>query len=470
MNKRYHFIGIGGIGMGGLASLLMDKGCTVSGSDLRSNEMTERLKNRGANIAFGHDRKNVGDADFVVYSSAVPQDNSELLEAAKRKIPILQRAKLLAQLMEGYTGITIAGAHGKTTTSSMIAHLLVEAEFFPTTAVGGIIMGACPHAHIGRGEFFVAEVDESDGSFLHFSPQYSVITNIDFEHVDFYGDWDKILGAYAGFIAKTADHGVLFVYGEDKRLMELVQRSGKAFKSYGFSADFDINAQDIVFDGMGTRFDCFVGGNKLGQVVLKVPGNHNVANALACIAVGLSLGIEFEVICASLSSFQGVQRRFQVKGKTDDIWVIDDYAHHPTEISTTIETAQMFKRSLRKAASAKPGRLITVFQPHRYTRVKWLLKEFAQSFYHSDYIIITDIYAASEQPIEGVTGQRLGDAISNNSKVPIKYLPKSEIVDHLLSIARPNDVVITLGAGDITRIADEFAEALKNKPTAVERA
>jgi len=468
MSKKYHFIGIGGIGMGGLASLLMDKGYEVSGSDLRANEMTERLKNRGAEIAIGHSRKNVGKADHVVFSSAIPSDNPELQEAQKRKIPALQRAKLLAELMDGYVGITVAGAHGKTTTSSMIAHLLVEADLYPTTAIGGIVIGSCPHAHIGRGEFFVAEVDESDGSFLHFNPNYSVITNIDFEHVDYYGNWEKILDTFAQFIGKTSEEGCILAYGEDERLMALVKESGKTFKTYGFSPDHNICSQNIIFDGMKTRFNCFVDGKDLGQVTLNVPGNHNVANALACIGIGLSLGIDFELICASLNSYEGVQRRFQLKERVDDVWVIDDYAHHPTEISTTIETAQLFKRSIRKPDDAKNSRLITVFQPHRFTRVEGLFKEFARSFFHSDYVIITDIYAASEQPIEGITSQRLGEEINSSGNIPVKYLPKEKIIDYLLDFVKPNDVVLTLGAGDITRISDGFTEALKSQSTVID--
>jgi len=377
--------------MSALASLLLDKGCQVSGSDLRTNQITERLKKQGVDIALGHLPKNVKNVDHVIYSSAIKEDNPEFIEAKKRKIPVMQRAQLLAELMNGHTAITVAGAHGKTTTSSMIAHLLGKANFNPTTAVGGIVQGAGSHAQLGGGKYFVTEVDESDGSFLYFSPQYSVITNIDFEHVDHYKNWQSILDAYREFIERTIDGGVILAYGDDEQLLNLLKSSQVPYKTYGFLPHNNITATDITFDQFLAQFHCIVDGRDLGEVHLNVPGRHNVANALACISLGLNLSIDFDCIRESLNEYKGVQRRFQLKDKVNDIWVIDDYAHHPTEIRTILETAQLFKQAL----PSEDSELITIVQPHRYSRVEAPFDGFAESLIHSDQMIITDIYAAS---------------------------------------------------------------------------
>ena len=455
--------------MGALAALSLDKGYHVSGSDLRSNHITERLRLRGADIFAGHTGVNIGEADCVVFSSAISDDNPELVEAGKKQIPILRRAKFLAELMEGYIGITVAGAHGKTTTSSMAANLLEKAGLRPTTAIGGIVNGARSHAVLGEGKYFVAEVDESDGSFLCFRPHYSIITNIDLEHVDYYHDWQNILGAYREFIGKTRDGGIILAYGDDEPLSNVLKESGRTFKTYGFSTENNISATNIKFDRFDSRFNCVVDGKDRGQVLLKVPGRHNIANALACVSLGLSLSIDFDTIRESLKGYEGVQRRFQLKEKIDDVWIIDDYAHHPTEIKATLETAQLFKQSVQdRTAGRETNGLITVFQPHRYSRVKGLLEEFAQSLVYSDQLIITDIYAAGEAPIEGITAGKLCERIRAITDRPVCYIPKEEITDYLLTIVRPQDLVLTLGAGDITRIADDFTEALKRRSAAAE--
>lgn len=465
MSKHYHFIGIGGIGMGALAALSLDKGYHVSGSDLNSNQMTKRLKARGANIALGHSEENVGGADCVVFSSAICEDNPELVEARRKGIPIVQRAKLLAELMEGYIGITVAGAHGKTTTTSMIAHLLDHANLEPTTAIGGIVNGGRSHAELGEGDYFVTEVDESDGSFLNFTPRYSIITNIDLEHVDYYQNWKNVLDAYRTFIGNTEQDGILLVYGDDEPLMSLMKKSGRAFMTYGFTGSNNVSAANIKFDQFQSTFNCIVDGKDLGEVSLQVPGKHNIANALACISLGRNLLISFDTIRESLNNYKGVQRRFQLKAKVDDIWIIDDYAHHPTEIRATLKTALVFKQSLCDKADndGTSGRLITVFQPHRYTRVNGLMAEFAQSLVFSNHLIVTDIYAASERPIEGVTAEKLCEHIQAMTEKPVCYVPKKEVTDYLLTVVKPQDLILTLGAGDITRIADELAEALKKR-------
>ena len=451
--------------MSALASLVLDKGCHVSGSDLRSNQVTERLKKQGADIALGHSPKNVKDANCVIYSSAIEEDNPEFIEAKKRKIPVMQRAQLLAELMNDHKAITVAGAHGKTTTSSMIAHLLIKANFNPTTAVGGIVHGASSHAQLGGGEYFVTEVDESDGSFLYFSPKYSVITNIDFEHVDYYKNWQSILDAYKEFIERTVEGGIILAYGDDEQLLNLLKSSQASYKTYGFLPHNNVIATDITFDQFQSHFLCIVDGRGLGEVHLNIPGRHNVANALACISLGLNLSIDFDCICESLKEYEGVQRRFQLKGKVNDVWVIDDYAHHPTEIRTILETAQLFKKSLL----IEDSQLITIVQPHRYSRVHALLDGFAESLIHSDQMIITDIYAASEKPIEGITAQHLCKKVCALTNKPVCYLPKEKIVDYLMAIATPHDVVLTLGAGDITHVGDDFVKALREKFAAVEK-
>ncbi len=451
MKKHYHFIGIGGIGMGALASLVMAQGHHASGSDLKDSAMTQRLKEEGAKIFIGHDARNVEDADFVIFSSAVDENNPELKTATARNIPILRRAQLLSQLMQGHIGITVAGAHGKTTTTSMISNLLINAGLQPTTAVGGIINGTTNNARLGAGRHFVAEVDESDGSFLYFSPQYSVITNIDFEHLDYYHNWENIIKAYREFIWKTTVDGVVIGFGDDERLMALLKASKRNFETYGFTKDHAVHALNIQFDHFSSRFDCIVHGKNMGPVVLNVPGQHNIANAMACISLGLKLNIDFNVIVQNLREYKGVNRRFQTIGTVDEVLVIDDYGHHPTEILATLSAAQKVKKN----------RLVVAFQPHRYTRLKSLLKEFAQSLTQCDYLIVTDVYAASEKPIEGITGARLSEEVQKISTKPVVYLEKDKIMEHLLKIVKPGDLVMTLGAGDITKISYELVEALK---------
>ncbi len=449
--------------MGALAALSLDKGYRVSGSDVRNNQVIECLRARGADIFPGHASGNIEGADYVVFSSAISNDNPELIEAQKKQIPTMQRAKFLAELMQGYTGITVAGSHGKTTTASMIAHLLVYAGLQPTTAIGGIVVDTHSHAKLREGEYFVTEVDESDGSFLHFAPHYSVITNIDLEHIDYYHDWPNILRTYKEFIAKTVDGGIMVVYGDDERLLKLLKESGQTFKTYGFSEGNDVYAVNISFDRFESRFDVFVDGENLGTITLKVPGRHNVANALACVSLGLSLSISFDTIRDSFNEYRGVQRRFQLKGQVNGVWIIDDYAHHPTEIKTTLESAQLFKRSLyEELKEGEVNKVVAIFQPHRYSRIQGLFEDFAASLSHSDYLIVTDIYAASEQPIEGVTAQKLCEQIRLLTNKPVHYFPKEEIVDHVLSIVKPQDMVITLGAGDITRVAEDLVAALKS--------
>lgn len=459
MSQTHFFIGIGGIGMGTLASLLLSKGgYQVSGSDLRSNAMTESLKSCGATIFNAHHQDNIKDAQVIIYSTAISADNPELVAAKAQGKTLYRRAEFLAHLMQGYNAITVAGAHGKTTTSSMISQLLMDAGLEPTVALGGVIKETTMSSRVGRGSYFVAEVDESDGTFLNFHPTYSIVTNIDFEHIDFYKNWETILSAYRQFIDQTDPQGTLIAYGEDKKLIGLLLESDHAYLSYGFSASNDVIAQNIQHTDTGTKFDCRIKGKILGEVTLNVPGAFNIANALATITLGWLLGIDFSVMVAMFKKFKGVNRRFHYKGTVDGVSVIDDYAHHPTEIQGTLQAAR----------DLNPARLITIFQPHRYSRLQALMKDFANSLLLSDYIIITDVYASSESAIEGIDAQALMKQIVDVSAVPVMYLPKTEIVSHVSDIVQSGDFVLTLGAGDVTVLSDELVEQLKIKSRPVE--
>lgn len=451
--KHFHFIGIGGLGMGNLASLMLAQGNKVSGSDVKESRLTSHLRSRGASIHIGHRAKNIDRPDCVVYSSAIQRDNPEMKEARRKKIMIQKRAQLLARLVNAQIGITVAGAHGKTTTSAMIAQLLLNAGFDPTTMVGGMMKESFDHAHLGSGKYFVAEVDESDGSFLFFKPAFSVVTNVDYEHLDFYKNWENILKAYRRFIRQTKKGGCVFACGEDQRLRKLLSKEKKDFIRYGKAPNNDIRAGNIVLNGYSSSFDCFFKRKKLGAIQLNVPGEHNVLNALACVAVGSKLGIDFAVIQKSLKAFGGVERRFQLKADIRDILVIDDYGHHPTEILSTLKTARSFGKK----------RLIAIFQPHRYSRTKYLWKEFAKSLSLSDYLILTDIYAAGEKPIKGITTEELFQEMKTAKKMKVVYLKKENIPAHLLDMVRPGDLVVFLGAGDITHIGEGFVEKLKKK-------
>ncbi len=455
---KYHFIGIGGIGVGTLASLMIDKGHQVSGSDLKDSAMTAKLRDKGAVVTLGHHAQNVGDADYVVYSSAVSEQNPELIIAKERSIPILRRAQLLAQIMDNHVGITVAGAHGKTTTTSMVSHLLLDAGLNPTTAVGGILNGESYNANLGGGKYFVAEVDESDGSFLYFSPQYSIVTNIDFEHLDFYHTWDNIVKAYEQFVARTQPEGMLIGCGDDTRLKEMLIKGQRKYLTYGFSPVNDLHTESMNFVNNAEcfwEFDCIFKNQKLPRFQLTIPGQHNILNAMACITLGLQLGIDHQVIQKSIKSFAGVKRRFQRKGTISEVTVVDDYGHHPTEIVATLKAAH----------SVKKNRLVTVFQPHRFSRTKFLMEDFVSALSQTDVLILTDIYAASEEPIVGITSEVLLQKIHQHGHREAVYLKKDDIAAHLLKIVRPGDLVLTLGAGDIYRCGEELLKELEQQPT-----
>ncbi len=450
--RKYHFIGVGGMGMGNLALLMLAKGYQVGGSDEKESELTRQLKARGAKIFIGHDLRNIDGADCVVYSSAITPRNPEMFEAVRLHMPILKRAELLAQLVNREVGVTVAGAHGKTTTSSMASLLLINAGMKPTTAVGGVILQGY-NANLGIGRHIVAEVDESDGSFLYFSPHFSIITNIDREHLDYYKTMDNVLAAYTKFVERTVPGGVVIACGDNKDLRAIVENGGRRYVTYGFADNNEWVATNIQTDANGSSYDCFYQQRFVGRFGLTVPGKHNILNSLAVVVLGFELKIEMPVIGETLRTFQGVQRRFERKGEVGGVLVVDDYGHHPTEIAATLQAARTLGRK----------RLLVIFQPHRYTRTQLLMNEFAACFPLADYLALTDIYPASEKPIEGVTTEILLEKIRAQRFQELVYLRKEEIVAHVLSLVQPGDLVLTLGAGDITAVSDQLVSALEGR-------
>ncbi|MDD5465889.1 MAG: UDP-N-acetylmuramate--L-alanine ligase [Candidatus Omnitrophica bacterium] len=452
MKKYYHFIGIGGIGMSGIARLMLKSGFKVSGSDLKENHITDELKGLGAKISIGHNASNITGQDVLVYSSAIGADNPEILRAKALGMPLIKRAEALAGLMQGKTAITVAGSHGKTTTTSLVSYMLLEAGLNPTVAIGGILNNIDTNACLGDGDFFVAEADESDGSFLNYAPKYSIITNIDREHLDYYHNFDNELEAFNSFIGRTQKGGCVFTCSDDPNLLNMMSIYKGRHLSFGLNSNADINARNISFSGLVSDFDCYFKHKFVCRFHLALGGKHNISNSLAVIGLGMELGIDLDCIRRTLEGYKGAGRRLEIKFKSDKYLVIDDYAHHPSEIKAT----------LAAIANLKAGRLIVIFQPHRYTRTQLLLDDFAKSFDQSDYLIITDIYAASEEPIEGVAARKLMEKIKEHAKdKEVLYLPKEDILEHVLGIICENDLVITLGAGDIVKVSDALAEKLK---------
>ncbi len=451
--RKIHFIGIGGSGMNGIAEVLLNMGYEVTGSDLSESDVTRRLKSLGAAIYIGHREENVFDSQCVVYSSAVKKDNPEVKEASSRQIPIIPRAEMLAELMRMKYGIAIAGTHGKTTTTSMVSMILASANMDPTIVTGGKLNSLGANAKLGGGDFLVAEADESDGSFLKLSPTIAVVTNIDREHMDHYADMDEVKAAFLNFMNKVPFYGCAIICLDHPVIQSLVPKISRRFISYGLSSQADTNARQIVHKGMQTSFEAWSNKEKLGAVTLNLPGVHNVYNSLAAITVGRELGIGFKEIKAGLEGFTGVERRFHVRGTANGITVIDDYGHHPEEI----------KAVLRAAKKGWTNRLVVVFQPHRYSRTKDLFHEFLSAFNDADKLIITDIYAAGEEKIEGVTGEALYGGIKGYGHKDVVYSPLGKVPSCLEEITEPGDMVITLGAGDVWKSGLAFLENLKKR-------
>ena len=460
MFKKYqhiHFVGIGGIGMSGIAEVLLNLGYHVSGSDVRCSPITDRLERLGASIYEGHKTANVEGAQVVVTSTAVRSDNPEVIEAVRKQIPVIPRAEMLAELMRLKYGIAIAGSHGKTTTTSMVATVLDRAGVDPTIVVGGRVNTLGSNAKLGRGDFMVVEADESDKSFLKLSPTIAVVTNIDLEHLDFYKDLEEIRSYFVQFVNKVPFYGSVIICLDDRNVQLIIPQITRRVITYGMRAYAEISASDVQIsrESFGSSFVVRRKDHELGRIKLNVPGEHNVCNALAAVAVGLELEIDFSIIAEGLESFRGTERRFQIKGQTGGdrgIMVVDDYGHHPTEIKATLAAAKMSGR-----------RLVVLFQPHRYTRTAALHEEFARSFYDANVVLITDIYAAGEDPIPDVNSQALAEEIEKFGHRNVRYIGGIELgKEALIEAVQPGDLVMTLGAGNVWRAGEDFLEAIIN--------
>ena len=448
--KHVHFVGIGGIGMSGIAEVLLNLGYRVSGSDLRSTPITESLAARGASIFTTHAAGNVDGAHVVVTSSAVQRDNPEILEAMHRKIPVIPRAEMLAELARLKYSIAVAGTHGKTTTTSMIATILDRAGFDPTIVVGGLLNTIGSNARLGKGEYFVLEADESDRSFLLLSPAIAVVTNIEADHLDNYKDLEDIQSTFLSFINKVPFYGVAILCLDDPAVQSLIPQIKRRFVTFGKAAQADVSIVDCVNENLGSVFTLRYNGASLQKIRLQVPGDHNVLNAAAAFAAARDMGVEPAIIAAALQDFQGVARRFQIK-RNDGVTVVDDYAHHPTEIRATLSAAK----------SGNFRRIFAVFQPHRYTRTMHLFDDFARAFNLADAVLILDIYPAGESPIEGITTPALIEKIRSFGHKNAMYAPDNEMIEsYITANVRQGDAVIVMGAGSVTRLSDVLAQKI----------
>jgi UDP-N-acetylmuramate--alanine ligase len=450
--KHIYFVGIGGAGMSGIAEVLLNLGYRVSGSDLKLSETTERLQKRGATVYQGHHEQHVTDVDVVVTSSAVKTGNPEVIAARSRAIPVIPRAEMLAELMRLKYGIAVAGAHGKTTTTSLIGTVLDRGGISPTVVIGGKLNTINTNTILGSGDFMVVEADESDGSFLKLSPTIAVVTNIDPEHLDHYGSVDEIKRAFITFTNKIPFYGLTILCLDNQHVQDLIPRLEKRYLTYGLTPQADLQACDISARGLSMNFTVLRHREELGTIELPIPGVHNVLNALAAIATAMEIKLPFPIIQEALKTFGGVQRRFQLKGTFNGINLIDDYGHHPTEIQAT----------LRAAKAIWKGRLVVLFQPHRYTRTRDLYREFLSAFNQADLLLLTDIYPAGEDPLPGVTSEVLFRGIRERGHKNVLYVPRrEETADKLISLLKPGDTVITLGAGDIWQLGEELMRKLQ---------
>jgi UDP-N-acetylmuramate--alanine ligase len=448
--KKYHihFVGIGGIGMSGIAELLLNLGYRVSGSDVKSSDITDRLKTMGGTIFKGHAAENIKGADVVVVSSAIDPENPEVQSAGQASIPVIPRAEMLAELMRLKYSIAIAGAHGKTSTTSIVASVLAEGGLDPTVVIGGKLKSIGSNAVLGEGDFIVAEADESDGSFLKYSPTIAVVTNIDNEHLDFYADLDAIKTVFLNFLDRIPFYGLAVLCLDNEPIQDLIPQMKKRYTTYGMTSQADFQIRDVESGQQRSRFDIYHHGNKMGVINLNLPGIHNVYNATASIAVGVELNIAFDQIKKALETVEGVQRRLEIKGESNGITVIDDYGHHPTEVKVTLETIEENWQNRRK---------VVVFQPHRYSRTRALFDEFSRAFYQSDVLVVLPIYAASEKKIKGVNSQKLCEEIKAHGHKEVIFADGFKAaLSHLKQTLQPGDVLLTLGAGDVWKVGDMF--------------
>jgi UDP-N-acetylmuramate--alanine ligase len=447
-----HFVGIGGIGMSGIAEVLHNLGYEVTGSDIRESETTTRLRNLGIKIFIGHNEENINDAHVVVTSSAVSTTNPEVSAARDRGLPVIPRAEMLAELGRLKYGILIAGAHGKTTTTSLIATLLGEGGLDPTVVIGGKLKAMGSNARLGQDEFLVAEADESDGSFLKLSPTIAIITNIDREHMDYFRDIDHLKEAFLSFINKTPFYGVAIICKENEHTREIIPHISRRVITYGLSHDSDMYARGIRHEGSKSIFEAIFRGESLGAFTVPVPGMHNVLNSLAAIVTAIELQIPLEKIRTALAGFGGIQRRFELRGEAKGVKVFDDYGHHPVEIRAVLKAAR---------DCFKGRRLIVIFQPHRYTRTRDHMEDFALSFGAVDKLYVLDIYAASEAPIAGINSEALLEKMKGVGLLNAEHIAdRTELLKKVIAEAQPGDVVMTLGAGDVYKIGEEILKKL----------
>lgn len=449
-----HLIGIGGAGMSGLASILLDLGYKISGSDIISSKITKRLADKGAVVFQGHDKNNIEGADLIVISSAISESNPEIRGAIEKDIKVIKRAEMLAKIMENKYGIAIAGTHGKTTTTSMISLLLEKSGFDPTVIVGGEANNIHGNAKLGFGRYVVAEADESDGSFLKLNPSLGVVTNIEDDHLDYYKNIENVLKGFKTFINRVPDDGSVILCKDCENVRRLIKDYRKKYITYGIFTEADIIAKEIKLNRLNSKSQIYWQNKKMGELCLNVPGYHNVLNALAAIAVAKGLGMDFIKIAEILETYQGVQRRMEIIANLDDeILIMDDYAHHPTEIRVTLNAIRQ---------SWKNRRIIVVFQPHRYTRTKLLAEKFGKVFFDADRVIINNVYSANEPSILGISGKTIFNEIKKTNHKHIKYIPsKNDTLNYLYEIIQFGDIIITMGAGDVWTISQELAKQLK---------
>lgn len=452
--RRIHLVGIGGIGMSGIADVLLTLGYEVSGSDLRETEITRRLEQYGSKVYYSHRPENVRTAQVVVVSSAITSDNSEVTEANRLMIPVIPRAEMLAELMRLKYGIAIAGTHGKTTTTSMVAALLYHAGVDPTAVVGGQVNSMDSNARLGQGDFMVVEADESDGSFLSLSPVIAVITNIDRDHLDYYADIQAIREVFVSFVNKIPFYGLAILCLDDPNIQTMLPQLQKRFVTYGMNRQADYFATDVVYKDGGVEFCANSRAGNLGKIRLDMPGQHNVLNALAAMAVARELDIDQHDIEVGFRTFAGVKRRFQIK-HTDGFMLVDDYGHHPAEIKATLNAAR----------TGWDRRLLVIFQPHRYSRTRALFSEFIPAFNQADLVYIMDVYAAGEEPLEGAHGEDLANSIAEHGHRGVRYCASvEEVLRHVKEQLQPEDMVLTLGAGSVWQIGERLLEELKQRP------
>ncbi|MGZ3710283.1 MAG: UDP-N-acetylmuramate--L-alanine ligase [Bdellovibrionota bacterium] len=450
--RKVHFIGIGGIGMSGIAEILVSQGYTISGSDFNESDTTRHLASLGAKIHYGHDEANLGNADVVVVSSAIDEKNPEVQAARKGKVPIIQRAEMLAELMKMKTSIAVAGTHGKTSTTSMIATIVQANELDPTIIIGGKVDALGGNAKLGKGDFLVAEADESDKSFLLLPATIAIVTNIDNDHLNNYGNIQNIKDAFVDFINRIPFYGLAILCQDDENVKSVLSRLKKPYLTYGFSPQADLQARNLVFENFGATFEVWKGDKKLGDARSNVPGKHNVLNSLAALAAGMEIGLTFDQVSHGLSQFRGVRRRFELKGEKAGVKVFDDYGHHPTEIRATLAAA-------RKAWS---GRIVTFFQPHRYSRTQDCYEDFVRAFDDADLVFVADIYAAGEDAIAGISAEKLAEDIRLNGHKSVEYLgdvkkAAEKIAPHL----QAGDLFLTLGAGNVYVAGEQLLNVLR---------